>query len=177
MSVLKFNRPEFPIPAEMSLLIGEILYNLRGCLDYLVYQLAILDSGSEQNGTQFPIEDSQNGFRGRRKSYLKFVNDSHVASIERLQPYNGVDWTKWLRTYSNPDKHRHLVVSTHGTRMSTTETAKPADPQDAWNGLFLNLRVNSGGREMYMNIHITFFIAFDEIEIIEGNPVVPVLAT
>jgi hypothetical protein len=46
----------FPIPEEISIVVGEICYNLRAALDYLVYELARLDSGCIQNGTQFPIE-------------------------------------------------------------------------------------------------------------------------
>src|SRR5262249_11398095 len=42
------------IPPMTSILIGEVVYNLRAALDYLVYELAILDSGSIQDGTQFP---------------------------------------------------------------------------------------------------------------------------
>jgi hypothetical protein len=36
--------------------------------------------------------------------------DPHVMSIESSQPYRGVEWTRTLRTISNPDKHRRLVA-------------------------------------------------------------------
>jgi len=93
----------------IAIRIGEICYNLRSALDYLVFELATLDSGCEQSGTQFPIEGSPEGFVGRRKTYLKGVNDAHVARIEQLQPYKRCQWTKNLRDASNPDKHRHFV--------------------------------------------------------------------
>jgi hypothetical protein len=43
------------VPASMRIpiLIGEICYNLRSALDYLVYELAKHDSGA-QSDTQFP---------------------------------------------------------------------------------------------------------------------------
>jgi len=95
----------------ISILLGEIVYNLRAALDYLVYALARKDSGKFQNGTQFPIENAPKGFAGRLKAgFLKGLNATHIASIESLQPYKGCNWTKTLRDYSNPDKHRHLVV-------------------------------------------------------------------
>ena len=50
-------------PPMFGVRIGEIVHNLRAALDYLVFQLAILDSGSEQQGTQFPIESTADGFR------------------------------------------------------------------------------------------------------------------
>ncbi len=94
----------------LGILIGETVYNLRASLDYLVYALAQEDSGSFQNGTQFPIEDTPDGFAGRLKQgFLKGINEAHKATIEGLQPYNGCNWTKTLRDLSNPDKHRHLV--------------------------------------------------------------------
>lgn len=162
MDVLQFYRPEHPIPADVPVLIGEVLYNLRAALDYLVYELAALDSGSYQDRTQFPIEDTEEGFRSRRKNFLKFVNDAHAAAIERLQPYNRVNWTKILRTHSNPDKHRHLVIAAHATSAEATATVQPADPPSTFGGLIVNAQIQSGGREMYMNVYFAFFIAFEE---------------
>jgi hypothetical protein len=115
-------------PDIISVLIGEIAYNLRVALDYLVYGLAAIDSGSIQNGTQFPIEDDPEVFRGRQTGkhpvtgrpvarYLIGINIAHVALIEKLQPYNGCDWTKLLRTLSNPDKHRYPAVIIRPSRM------------------------------------------------------------
>lgn len=100
-----------PMPGQVSILIGEIAYNLRAALDYLVYALAVLDSGVEQSGTQFPIEDTPDGFEARKKvGFLRGLNAAHIAGIERLQPYKGCDWTRLLRSLSNQDKHRHLTL-------------------------------------------------------------------
>src|ERR1700722_2069935 len=109
--LVKVSRPkETFFGMSIAILIGEICYNLRSALDYLVFELAKLDSGSEQNGTQFPIEDTVKGFRHRiKRGWLNGINSTHVAAIERLQPYNGCQWTKNLRDASNPDKHRHFV--------------------------------------------------------------------
>jgi hypothetical protein len=38
-------------------LVGEICYNLRSALDYLVFELAKHDSGTRQENTQFPIAE------------------------------------------------------------------------------------------------------------------------
>src|SRR5439155_13835682 len=51
-----------PAPLKYGVLVGETVYNLRAALDYLVYELAINDSGRPQEGTQFPIESSKEGF-------------------------------------------------------------------------------------------------------------------
>jgi len=55
------HRLVLPLPAStfvtmrVGVLIGEVCYNLRSSLDYLVFALAELDSGIKQKGTQFPI--------------------------------------------------------------------------------------------------------------------------
>lgn len=104
--------PNF-VPPRMGAIVGDVLCNLRPTLDYLVYALAYLDSGSAQAGTQFPICDTKTFFRKKKGSWLKGVSPEHVAAIEALQPYDGRDeqlWLRALRDLSNPDKHRHLSV-------------------------------------------------------------------
>ncbi len=126
--------PPYPLCAKLppetfgdmrvGVLVGEICYNLRAALDYLVFQLARFDSGIEQKGTQFPIEDTPKGFRHRQKrGWLNGINPRHVAAIEGLQPYKGCDWTATLRDFSNPDKHQklvgitgHLGITAHDSR-------------------------------------------------------------
>lgn len=103
-----FGKRRLPL---VSILIGEICYNLRSALDYLVYELAILDSSKRQDGTQFPIDDTPEKFSKHKRSWLKGLNSNHVAAIEKLQPYNGADWARILRDLSNPDKHRLLTAT------------------------------------------------------------------
>lgn len=99
------------IPSRLSLPPSDCIHNLRAALDYLIYELAFLDSRAIQDGTQFPIEDCPKVFHKRRRdTYLCGLSDNHVRAINSLQPYRGVEWTKTLRSISNPDKHRHLVM-------------------------------------------------------------------
>lgn len=130
------------MPALISILVGEILYNLRSGLDYLVYELAYLDSGQIQEQTQFLIEDREAGWENKRGQKLKQISDSHVERIKDFQPFRGCDWTGTLRDLSNPDKHRTLtvishrgsvVVSTNATttnqtlRFAAHDTARPSN--------------------------------------------------
>jgi hypothetical protein len=120
------------IPLIWPILTGEVAYHLRSALDYLIFELAKKDSGSERDRTQFPIEsftvDSPNenkrrGFAARKDTYLAGLNQAHIDAIETLQPYKGVNWTKTLQAISNPDKHRKLTaVLGRGTGKSTRET-------------------------------------------------------
>jgi hypothetical protein len=97
------------VTMRIGVLIGEICYNLRSAIDYLVFELSKLDSGGLQAGTQFPIVDTERVFTERARTWLKGINPAHVAAIERLQPYNQCDWTKTLRDLSNRDKHREFA--------------------------------------------------------------------
>lgn len=167
----QITRPESPIPGDVPVLLSEVIQHLRSALDYLVFQLAILDSGAEQKQTQFPIENSPNQFGGQSKSRLKGLNTAHIAAIEKLQPYNGVNWTRLLRDLSNPDKHRHLSTQIHNTAI---ELAHGNDPTQVFappgvKGLFIDVTTVSEPR-MYVQFHVAFFIAFED-----GTPVIDTL--
>lgn len=96
--------------SRISVLAGETVYNLRTGLDYLAYELAWLDSGSENRWTQFPIEDREKDFwEKRRETWLGGVSDDHVARIVPFQPFSGCNWSRTLRNLSNRDKHRLFV--------------------------------------------------------------------
>jgi hypothetical protein len=118
------------IPSEWSLLIGETLYNVRGALDYLVWDLAILDTGDmprTKNShrlwrTQFPLcEDDRNGeWRKALRTTLKPLTPAHQAIIESFQPYHRWNWNPpepllALDKLSNADKHRALRPVVFGT--------------------------------------------------------------
>jgi hypothetical protein len=102
--------PLAELPQSFSILIGETIYNLRAALDYLVFDLAILDSGVPQKGTQFPIDDTPDSFANHRSRLLKGLSVEHIARIEALQPYKGYNYTTMIRDISNPDKHRKLTL-------------------------------------------------------------------
>ena len=96
-------------PMIISILVGEVIYNLRAALDYLVYELARFDAKQIVENTQFLIEDTPKGFRSHAKRRLNGLNPRHFAAIESLQPFKGCEWTKTLASISNPDKHMRLT--------------------------------------------------------------------
>jgi hypothetical protein len=100
-----------PIEPLISILVGEIIYNLRAALDYLIYELGCFDSKCIVEKTQFVIVDAPNDFLRESNRRLKGLDAKHIASIERLQPYHGMQWLATLRDISNPDKHAHLAIA------------------------------------------------------------------
>ena len=108
-----------------SVVLGDVIHNLRSALDYLVFQLALFHTnGSIRNerALQFPIDDTPKGFERNAHRYLREVHPDHVAIIERFQPYHGTGgrpdgWSgpyihqlALLRDLSDTDKHRLLNI-------------------------------------------------------------------
>lgn len=102
-----------PIEGRLAVLVGDTVNSMRSCLDYLIGELAELDSGSRQPRTQFPVEQSPEAFHNRRRTFLAGLSNAHVTHIESLQPYNGASWTTKLARMSNWDKHNKLVLVAH----------------------------------------------------------------
>ena len=171
-----FTKPTAIVPARLSILVGEAIQAMRRSLDYLIYEVAWLDSNFEQEDTQFPIDDRPDTFERRRKRsrpsdhgcYLIGVSRKHAAAIKLLQPFNAVDWTKTLRSISNPDKHRHLIVAknearatlqawAHGAANGQTERVAP----DAFTLLLHTGDVDTPDN-MYVKFHVTAYVAFED---------------
>jgi hypothetical protein len=164
-------RPELPLDLSFSVLVGEIVYNLRSTLDYLIFELAALDSGVIIDGTQFPIEDRKKGFKWRvNGGWLKGLNAAHIAAIEALQPYRGGNWTAILRDLSNPDKHRTLVPTQaeHELTIHVVDRDHIADFSDLPGAV--RSAITSDGTEVYVKAVLTSTIQFTD-----GTPVIETL--
>lgn len=111
---------EEPTPPEMSVLIGEWLYNLRCALDYAVYATAICDSAKDPppgaGQLQFPCYFTEAQYR-QNEYRLKPLTEHHRTEvIELMQPYRHDDPDTsalgWLHKLARIDRHRRLNVMT-----------------------------------------------------------------
>ncbi len=115
----------------ISLTLGEVNYNVRSALDFLVYSIArACNNGVEVKGTQFPLEDEESTYWMRwtgkapktgkpirpNAHWLKGIPKDVADNLAHYQPWQ-CDWTKLLREISNLDKHRHLTTLTTTTRL------------------------------------------------------------
>lgn len=158
----------YPVPIDVPILLSEVIHNLRAALDYLVFELAKEDSGVEQDGTQFIVEemkshptDKNRGFDGRKGRLLKGLSPPHLDAVERLQPYNGVQWTKTLVSLSNPDKHRKLTaVYSPGVSETIIEADEPGT-FDGRPGKVLP-GVGQNGADVYVEHTNTVDVALDD---------------
>lgn len=120
-----------PLPPDLPLLLGDAYYNLRGALDYLVYQLHLRHyrgsiPAAVRRDSAFPIYSQQPPQRGgaplptERWKEIGSLGKRERTAIEWLQPYRGRGSTivKDLRValsdisiVNNFDKHRELHVT------------------------------------------------------------------
>lgn len=107
-------------PIELSLLIGDCLYNLRSCLDHVAAQL-VACNGHSPSHSQFPICSKPAAFKSASSDQLKGALPGSVTVIEGLQPYKRVerlaDCPLWcINKLGNIDKHRFLTTTTVATQ-------------------------------------------------------------
>jgi hypothetical protein len=108
-----------PPPMLLSVIVGDLVHNLRSALDHMMWNLVEVTATHPPNvRTQFPIFDHPDKFaeqvtvpRERGKaSYALGVDDLTLADIEGLQPYNRPENTAHafsiLGALSNIDKHQ-----------------------------------------------------------------------
>jgi hypothetical protein len=114
-----------PTPPDWSLMVGDIVHELRSALDNLTYALAVKESGSAKADAstriQFPIADTLEGWAvtpkkpACQKDRIVLLSKTAQAVVERLQPCNRPDKSvphplSTLRDLSNRDKHKRLVI-------------------------------------------------------------------
>lgn len=137
--------PVGDLPADWPLVLGEILYNLRSSLDHAIYELTVLNKGTELDGTEFPVfSDSTVYFEKGKKSTgnpskrsglydVRGLTKKTQAVIEALQPFNvrnlpvgQICTLVLLNEMSIIDKHRTLHICRRRIAGHTWQPTKPA---------------------------------------------------
>lgn len=148
------------IPDIFSLLLGEMLYQMRSALDACIYQAAIYATGQNpppnEGSYEFPITSDAAKFPNLARLKLKDIPQNLQDAIERVQPYNqpptlaGPDVVKnlhrslsILNDLARKDRHRKLHVAgvtpskldpkftfPHGVKLKSLTVHDPATLQD-----------------------------------------------
>jgi hypothetical protein len=104
-------------PPEYPFLISEAAHNFRSALNYVVMELAWIDSRGNarvaDKGQQWPIESVRGEWTSKRvQAMLGGLIQRHKADIKRFQPFNLFKPPPhpllFLNALSNDDKHRLL---------------------------------------------------------------------
>lgn len=180
-------------PESIMSITGDILHNLRSALDHLAYQLFIAAGGTHAGSRhiQFPIVDNIGGYEKAKTNLLQGLATNAIAAVDAIKPYNGGNDVLWrLHKLENIDKHRTIITGGSsfrsldlGAHMSTimqqsspdlqipiiSAFFRPADtgfPLKAGYELFSD----APGAIVNDNIQFRFEIAFGEVGIIHGEP-------
>ncbi len=184
------------VPADLSVLIGDVLYNLRSALDHLAWQLVLANQGTPNDKTAFPIFNDRTVIRNGKavERWLNIAGGVHrdaLALIEESQPYLRTDGPTmhplWiLNELVNIDKHRLLLVlatvyesidmTSRGARgpISIRVPVRRALEPGAYVGT-LAIPADQHDGHMYMEGGITARVAFADGEPCAQQPVTDVL--
>ena len=105
-------------PLRFGVLLGDCVHNLRSALDHAIWQTTLLDGGTTDRATQFPIASkSEQQFERMAKTQIRGLSAEHRALVKSVQPYNHETGASAhplavLADLSNTDKHQ-LVHTTY----------------------------------------------------------------
>lgn len=105
-------------PLRFGVILGDCLHNLRSCLDHVIWQVTLLDGGTPDDRTQYPIASkSEAQFEAIANDRIPDLNAKHRAMVKKTQPYHRGDEASshplaMLATLSNTDKHQ-VVHTAH----------------------------------------------------------------
>lgn len=99
------------IPGTISVVVGEIVYQLRSTLDHLACALA-RQNGSSDTSVYFPFAgDRQEFYLPATQRKIHKLGPDAIALIEELKPYKGGNDFLWsLSRIANIDRHRSNIA-------------------------------------------------------------------
>lgn len=117
-------------PLRWSILVGDIVHNLRSGLDHLLWQLILVSRKRPSRGNQFPIWTKKPTTQRERQQWqrqVKGLSADILAVLKNVQPYNAGDRAKehcfaLLNALSNEDKHQLPVASVTAIEAHTQGT-------------------------------------------------------
>lgn len=114
-----------PIDPMVSAIAGDVLHNLRTALDHVAWQLVVLDGGTPNETTMFPLIERAPNRDGTPRAPLVVkpgISDPAImAAVEAMQPIAEARYGHDPRTdalgiigrLNNIDKHRLLLTVVH----------------------------------------------------------------
>lgn len=193
-----------PLPLEWSVIIGEIMHNLRSALDHSIYELTCIESGHPIDRTELPVfEDESKYFEVNKrgeptpKSGLYKIrgikDEKRRAVITGLQPF---EFRKTHKPHEYPILaliHELDIVDKHKTNLLCRRASTGLkvrwlrDTYPISNTLVIN-RLEDGieiarwkpvgdfNDELDMEAEVSFKIAFgDSIPILDKQFVIPMI--
>jgi len=126
-------------PVAHSIVVGDVLYNLRSCLDHLVHQLILAHTGKEPTYRtyEFPVFVTEKKFDDNINRLLRDVSPDGVRRVRQVQPFTFArpnDTALYaLNELGLVDKHRVPLLAVIRGRVSAM-TAEDGNTSILWAG-------------------------------------------
>jgi len=126
-------------PVAHSIIVGDVLYNLRSCLDHLVHQLIVAHTGREPayRTYEFPVFLTEKKFDENINRLLRDVSPDGVLRVRQVQPFTFARPTDTalyrLNELGLVDKHRLPLLAVIRGRVSAM-TAEDDKASILWAG-------------------------------------------
>jgi len=162
---------------------GEVVSNLRASLDHAIYAIAATQCENPRKA-YFPFSKDAAGLESSLNGFCKDVPPEMYPLLRSFQPYKGGNqYLFTLNALRNADNHAVLTpFGTHVlrpvTNVSAIGYAEMVLPEHSrWDSTkqeIIFLRTRTGTKIDYqVNFH--FFIAFCDLEVVEGYPMLEML--
>lgn len=183
------------VPAQLSVIVGDVVHNARAALDHLAWQAVEFGGGNPSKTTSFPIAKDLASFQAMSPVSLAGANSRTLALVRRLAPYAGGNDVLWrLHSLDVVDKHRLLFAVGAAYKHVVLTMSMPV-PWQAAPVVFPPLALNpadrmfplADGSELFRvnaqargapgsdDPQFAFEIAFAAGSIVAGEPLLPVL--
>jgi hypothetical protein len=124
-------------PIKWSIIIGEIVHNLRSALDHLAWQLVKANGEKPDRNTGFPIfsedpfaDNASEKALERWERMTRGMHSADIAILKGFQPYNTGDQANplfILNSISNRDKHREVQFTQNVVRYTKVDFTNKRD--------------------------------------------------
>ena len=172
-----------PLPAEIPLIIGDVIHNLHAPLDCIASEIA-RSIRKDSDRVHFPKDETRD--RVARSSHLALMVQAAPrlkdVILDQICPYRGGRYALWeIGKLDNIDKHKLLVPSFGISRLSGICAI-----DDNGNGVYnASVTVDAGARFNLAALGVparitnfgkpTFYISFAQGSLFDGEPIVPTL--
>jgi hypothetical protein len=100
-------------PAEIGLIAGDLIHNLRSALDHLAYQLVYANGNTHTRQTAFPIWECATEYHTQRGRRVQGMAQRAIDAIDTTEPYKGgkgeILWA--IHDLDIADKHHAPLVT------------------------------------------------------------------
>jgi len=181
-----------PFPEELSDFATDAFDNLRSVLDHTAYASAVVKGISSPEYACFPFSNTAENWENRAKGLCKDIPSEIAALFRSFKPYKGGNDPLWgLNELRNVNQHAILSPLGTASVQVTFDKFFMQAPKDGsisfnlpmWNPItwdsckneMVIFREDPGGHLDY-DFKLTPFIAFGDVPIFKGEPVLGVFS-